>query len=261
MFVLSAGLVRTGGVDLLGRWVARVGGGSEFRLLAISFAIVIPLSAFLNNTPVVVVMVPLVIGLSRTTGVRASRFLMPISFASQLGGTLTLIGTSTNLLVAGLVIDLGLERIRLFDITPPALVLTLLGVTYLLTLGRRLTPDRKASGDLLERYELGEYFTILELEEGSPLAGRDPAGEGVSFTATITTGMTLRPGTTDFVPATDRLAFAGRISTTVLIGRLTRTPLPGGAAAARTADLALPREIESADAGVSCEEWRRARGL
>jgi di/tricarboxylate transporter len=172
MFVLSSGLVRTGAVDLLGRWIARAGRGSELRLLAVTFALVIPLSAFLNNTPVVAVMVPMVIGLSRTTGVRASRFLMPISFVSQMGGTLTLIGTSTNLLVAGVMIELGLERIGLFDVTPPALVLTALGVLYLLTFGRRLTPDRRVSSDLLERYELGEYITVLELEVGSPLADR-----------------------------------------------------------------------------------------
>jgi di/tricarboxylate transporter len=97
---------------------------------------------------------------------------MPISFASQMGGTLTLIGTSTNLLVAGLVLELGLDRIRLFDITGPALVLTALGLTYLLTIGRWLIPTRAAAADVLERYELREYLSVLVVEEESNLAGQ-----------------------------------------------------------------------------------------
>ncbi|HEV2129751.1 MAG TPA: SLC13 family permease, partial [Longimicrobiaceae bacterium] len=172
MFVLSAGLVRTGAIDILGKWVARLSGKSELRLLVVTLAIVIPLSAFINNTPVVVVMIPVILGLTRELGFAPSRLFMPISFGSQMGGTLTLIGTSTNLLVAGLVLDLGLERIRLFDITPPALVLTAVGVLYLLTVGRWLMPTREATTDLVASYELREYLSALVVEENSPLAGR-----------------------------------------------------------------------------------------
>jgi di/tricarboxylate transporter len=172
MFVLSAGLIRTGGVELLGRWVARLAGKSELRLLLVTLAIVIPVSAFINNTPVVVVMIPLVLSLSREIGAMPSRLLMPISFGSQMGGTLTLIGTSTNLLVAGLVLELGLERIRIFDITPPALVLMVVGVLYLLTVGRWLTPVREHADDLISSYELREYLTALRVDPGSRLAGR-----------------------------------------------------------------------------------------
>jgi di/tricarboxylate transporter len=172
MFVLSAGLVRTGAVDLLAKWIARVASGSELRLLVVSLAIVIPVSAFINNTPVVVVMIPMILGLTRQMGVAPSRLFMPISFGSQMGGTLTLIGTSTNLLVAGLVLELGLDRIGLFDITPPALVLAVVGVTYLLTVGRWLTPVRENPTDLITSYELREYLSGLIVEPGSPLAGR-----------------------------------------------------------------------------------------
>jgi di/tricarboxylate transporter len=172
MFVLSAGLVRTGAIDALGRWIARLAGKSEGRLLAISMLLVIPLSAFINNTPVVVVMIPMILGITRQTGIAPSRIFMPISFASQMGGTLTLIGTSTNLLVAGLVLELGLDRIGLFDITPPALVLTAVGVLYLLTVGHWLTPTRSPPTDLIASYELREYLTGLIVEPDSPLAGR-----------------------------------------------------------------------------------------
>jgi di/tricarboxylate transporter len=172
MFVLSAGLVRTGAVDLLGRWVSRLAGDSELRLLVVALVVAVPASAFINNTPVVVVMVPLVVGIARQKGFTTSRLLMPISFGSQMGGTLTLIGTSTNLLVAGLVLDLGLERIRLFDITPPALILAVIGLVYLLTVGRWLTPVREERGDLTETYALRDYLSALVVEPDSGMVDR-----------------------------------------------------------------------------------------
>jgi di/tricarboxylate transporter len=172
MFILSAGLIRTGAIDRVGRLVARYAGKSELRLLLISLAIAVPLSAFINNTPVVVMMVPMLLGLAREMGIAPSRLFIPISFGSQMGGTLTLIGTSTNLLVAGLVLDLGMERIRLFEITPAALVLTSIGLLYLLTIGRRLTPTRETQEDLVASYDLREYLTGLMVDANSPLIGR-----------------------------------------------------------------------------------------
>jgi di/tricarboxylate transporter len=172
MFVLSAGLLRTGAIDALGRRVERWAGDSEFQLLVVSIAIVIPLSAFINNTPVVVVMIPLTLGLTRKMKIAPSRIFMPISFASQMGGTLTLIGTSTNLLVAGLVLELGMDRIGIFDITPAALVLTVVGVTYLLTVGRWLTPTREPASDLISSYEIRQYLTGLLVGAKSPIVGK-----------------------------------------------------------------------------------------
>jgi di/tricarboxylate transporter len=218
MFVLSAGLIRTGAVDLLGGWLARAAGTSELRLLIVAMAIVIPLSAFINNTPVIVVMIPLVMGLSRKIGANPSKLLMPLSFGSQMGGTLTLIGTSTNLLVAGLVLELGMDRIRLFDITPPALVLTLIGVTYLLTAGRWLTPARTAEQDPVEAYELREYLTVLEVAANSPLVGKS-LGEsrfasdyGLHVVRIDRGGRRLRARATTHVEAGDVLVVRGKVS-------------------------------------------------
>jgi di/tricarboxylate transporter len=172
MFILSAGLLRTGAIEMLSRWIERLAGGGEFRLLLVTIAVVVPLSAFINNTPVVVVIIPVVLGLTRKYGISPSRLFMPISFASQMGGTLTLIGTSTNLLVAGLVLDLGMDRIRIFDITPPALLLTAVGVAYLLTIGRWLAPTRETGADLIESYDLRDYVTGLVVGKDSPLVGK-----------------------------------------------------------------------------------------
>ncbi|MFW6206020.1 MAG: SLC13 family permease [Gemmatimonadota bacterium] len=179
MLAISAGLLRTGAVDVLGGRIARLAGDSEFRLLALILAVVVPLSAFINNTAAVAILMPMIIGLTREMGVPPSRMLMPLSFSGQLGGTLTLVGTSTNLLVAGLVLDLGVERIRLFDITPPAVVLVMLGLAYILTVGRRLVPDREASAELLEVYELHDYLTGLVVSAESDFVGRTLAESGL----------------------------------------------------------------------------------
>lgn len=172
MFVLAAGLIRTGAIDVLGRWVERLAAKSEMRLLAVTLVIAVPLSAIINNTPVVTMLIPVILGITRRTGISPSRIFMPVSFGSQMGGTLTLIGTSTNLLVAGLVLELGLPRIELFDITRPALVVTGVGLAYLLTAGRFLTPKRPAKTDLLESYELRDYLTVLRVAADSSFAGK-----------------------------------------------------------------------------------------
>ncbi|HEX2166155.1 MAG TPA: SLC13 family permease [Longimicrobiales bacterium] len=175
VLVLAAGLLRTGAVDVLARWTARLAGRSELRLLSLTLLIVVPLSALINNTAAVGVMIPMVLGLARSSEVAPSRLLMPMSFAAQLGGTLTLIGTSTNLLVAGVALDLGLPRISLFDITLPALIVCAAGLLYIFTIGRWLLPHRTAEDDLLRSYELHDYLTMLRVRPGSRLVDRSLA--------------------------------------------------------------------------------------
>jgi di/tricarboxylate transporter len=170
MFVVAAGLRETGVLDFIGRYV--LGGtqkelGASMRLAVV----VIPMSAFLNNTPIVAMFVPIVLAWCRQHHISPSKLMMPLSFMTILGGTCTLIGTSTNLVVNGLMVKNGLEGMHLFEIGMAGLPYAIVGMVYLFFIGRRWLPDRK---DLLER--LGEsrreYVIHMRVAPNCRLVGR-----------------------------------------------------------------------------------------
>ncbi|AKM09098.1 SLC13 family permease [Croceicoccus naphthovorans] len=171
MFVLTGALLRTGALEEISGWVIRrtlrkpklavaeIGGGT---LLA---------SAFMNNTPVVIVMIPIVQRLARVLGIASTRLLIPLSYISILGGTLTLIGTSTNLLVNGVAQEQGLTPFGIFEITGVGAVSVIAGLFLLFLTGRHLLPDRAEQG-LGEHGESDTYLSHLVLNADSPLVGR-----------------------------------------------------------------------------------------
>lgn len=175
MFLLSAGLFKTGVVNYLGTVI-----GQLFKynfwlaLLTVMIAVGI-FSAFINNTPVVAIFIPLLLGLAQQIKVSPSRLLMPISFASMFGGVCTLIGTSTNILVSSIAERHGQPAFRMFEFAPLGLVMFAAGTLYMLTIGMRLIPDRRSSGEQSRTFGMGEYLTeIILLPEaksvGQPLA-------------------------------------------------------------------------------------------
>ncbi len=170
MFVLSAGLQKTGAIGILGRLLQRVGDKESHLLLAVMVPVSI-VSAFINNTATVAVFLPYVVSAAVRRGKRPSKLLIPLSYAAQFGGVCTLIGTSTNLLVHSIARRAGLPGFGLFEFGSLGLVLVGVGIAYILVVGRWLLPTR--GGDqLTAAYGLGEYITELRVLPASPLVGQ-----------------------------------------------------------------------------------------
>jgi len=172
MFVLSAALERTGVIESIGHRLNRFVGKSDGSLLLVVLPIVAVISAFINNTPVVVVFMPIMISLAAARGLKPSKLLIPLSFASIFGGTCTLIGTSTNILVSSTASQMGQAPLGMFELTKIGLVLTGAGIAYLLTLGRRWLPDRETLASILQTTDSRQYLTEAVVLAGSPLIGK-----------------------------------------------------------------------------------------
>ncbi|TVS05508.1 MAG: SLC13 family permease, partial [Rhodobacteraceae bacterium] len=140
LFVIVGALVRTGALDWISQLAMRNVARHPILTLLVMTLTVLGLSAFVNNTPIVVVMIPIFVQLARQMGVKASKVLIPLSYLAIMGGTLTLIGTSTNLLVDGVAQSAGLAPFTVFEITKVASLMALAGVLYLGLIGRFLLP-------------------------------------------------------------------------------------------------------------------------
>ena len=172
MFILSAGLVRTGSIHALSHRLLKLGGDSETRLFLVLMTTVGIVSAFINNTAAVAVFLPITLTVCRRHRISPSRLLIPLSFVSIVGGTCTLIGTSTNILVSSMSADHGLRPFGMFELSKLGAVFFFTGLLYLVLVGRRLLPDRVGTGDLTKKYRMDSYFTRLVVDKKSPLVLR-----------------------------------------------------------------------------------------
>lgn len=174
MFILSAGVARTGAVDVISRWLVRRGGRKTSQQILVLGAVVGPISAFINNTAVVAVFLPVVEDWCRQRDISPSKLLMPLSFMTVLGGTLTLLGTSTNVVASGLSEQLGYEPFGLFQFTALGLVTATPGLLYLAFVAPRWLPDRKSASnsELLGNYGLKDYISEVVISPDSPLIGQ-----------------------------------------------------------------------------------------
>ena len=174
MFVLSAALMRSGLVRALGGKLAEFSRGSPVRFMVMALSAVCFMSAFINNTPVVVVFIPAVLTVCARLGASPSKFLMPISFASMLGGSCTLIGTSSNILIASYAAGIDFE-VGMFEFTGVGVVIVLVGMSYLLLFSWRLLPNHTTIASTLSADEAKEYITQVSLGPDSDLIGKNLA--------------------------------------------------------------------------------------
>jgi di/tricarboxylate transporter len=219
LFVVAAGLRETGGLAWIAQRILgapRSVGGAQVRLmLPVAF-----MSAFLNNTPIVAMALPVVGDWARKHLFPLSKLLIPLSYSAILGGVCTLIGTSTNLVVSGLMIDAGLPRMGIFDISWVGVPCAFAGLAFLLLFSRWLLPDRSALARSLENPR--EYTLEMIVDPGGPLAGKTVEAAGLrhlsgGFLVEIDRDGEVLPavGPEERLRANDRLVFAGVVESMV----------------------------------------------
>ncbi|MFD1647029.1 SLC13 family permease [Haloarchaeobius litoreus] len=217
MYMLSEGVQRTGAVQWLGAVLARVTDGNERRVLAATVGTTGPLAGIVNNTPVVAVFIPMISDLAEESHLSPSKFLIPLSYAAMLGGTLTLIGTSTNIVASDLVAtDLVPDHgpIGMFELTPLGVVVLLVGSVYLLTVAPRLLPERvPATLDVTDTYEVSDYLAQVRVRESSALVGQRVEDAFTSMDLDVDVLQLVRDEEVFIAPGSDRDIVAGDVLT------------------------------------------------
>lgn len=179
LFVLSHALTRTGliaaATERLGMWAR------ERRRLGVGLvlAVVAMLSGFLNNTAMVALFIPVMMDLCERLRLSPTRVLLPVSYAAIFGGTLTLIGTSTNLLVSSIAQESGMHPFGMFEFAPLGIIVLLAGLAYVLLFAQRLLPERVRAGDLTRKYKLGAYLTEIKIVPDCKLLGTSCVAAGI----------------------------------------------------------------------------------
>ncbi|XOV90931.1 MAG: SLC13 family permease [Bacteroidota bacterium] len=172
MFVISYALLKTGALQRIGPMLGDLF-KSNFNLgILVTMLFIGVVSAFINNTPIVAMFIPVMVSVANISGISPSKLLIPLSYASIFGGTCTLIGTSTNVLVSGIAEDNGLDAFPMFLSAPIGLIFLIVGSLYIFLFGKRLLPDRFNEEDLEKKFMMRNYLTEIEILEGSEFVGQ-----------------------------------------------------------------------------------------
>ena len=219
LFILTGGLARTGVIDLVGRRLHRTAGDSEFRMVALIMLAAAFCAAVMKNTTTTAMFLPVVLGIAARRNMSPSKLLMPLAFGAILGGTCTLIGTSTNLAVSGALPRYGIQPFTMFELTRVGVVIVGVGLLYMLFVGRRLLPNRKSNESLTEQYHVRQYMTEVIVLDDSPLIGKSLAEARIGDELDLTVLGILRgeaqdriaPNPAEQIRADDLLLVQGRV--------------------------------------------------
>jgi len=176
LLIIGHGMVRTGALDAVSEIIFRISRGSPVIAFTLTLATALVVSGALNNTPVVVMFIPVLAALAERLGRGVGRIMMPLSYAAILGGMTTLIGSSTNLLVSGTAADLGLRPLGFFDFTIPGLVMAAVGLVYVLLIAPRLLPERAPDPGAVSTGAGKQFVAQFSIEPGSELVGQRSVG-------------------------------------------------------------------------------------
>ncbi len=172
MFILSAALFKSGAVVGIGHKMAQLFQYNFWIAVFVMMIVVGTISAFINNTPVVAIFIPILAGAAAKSNSSLGKMLMPLSYASMFGGVCTLIGTSTNILVSGIAAENGLEPFSMFEMSKLGLIFFVTGLIYMMTIGIHLIPERENGSDLVQKFGMGHYLTEIILLEKAPSVGK-----------------------------------------------------------------------------------------
>lgn len=179
LLIISAAMIQTGAASAISKKLMTYGIKYENRLIPATMLATGTLSSFMSNTAAAAFFLPVILELSKRTKQKASRLLMPMAFAAILASSMTLIATSTNIVVSGIMVTFGIEPIGLFELTPVGLVIFVTGIIYMTFVGQRLIPERQEPEQLTERYKLRPYLAEVQVVPGSFLEGRTLAEVGL----------------------------------------------------------------------------------
>jgi di/tricarboxylate transporter len=219
IFIITAGLANTGIASWLGRRILRLAGSSERRLVSLAMASAAALSLVMNNIASVAVLMPSLVGIAKQTRISTSRLLIPLSFGSLLGGTATLF-TTVNILVNNSLLRRGLTPFSMWDYLRIGSILTVTGIIFMATLGRRLLPNypidslfpaRRLPGDLAKTYKVSEEIFEARIVEGSPLDGRSIAQTRLGYAHNLNVIGFIRNGRVKLSPDKEEIIRAGDI--------------------------------------------------
>lgn len=198
LLIMTSAISRTGVMEGISRWLQQLTRGNAPRFVILLLLVVATLSGFMSNTAVTALFLPVVLAVCRRLDLPAQRVLMPLAYASILAGSLTLIGTSTNLVSSGLMQAAGLPPLGMFELTPVGLVLLVVGLPYLIWVLPRLLPRRPAQASMEEVIRAGSYLTEVSVQPGSPAVGRTLAELRFGEQHDLNVLSILRPGRAAF---------------------------------------------------------------